>query len=96
MKKKFIYPLFFQNRQGKEHVIAEIENMKEAFDAISKFCDERNFKIHYSRFWLEPYINDECPDAYKITFDVGSWSEFFNIYFYNENQANEFRNTLEN
>lgn len=95
MKKNLIYPVFFQDSYNREHVIEEVQNMEEAFTAIRKFCNERNYDIQYTRFWLEPYKNDECPDAYKLVFDVGSWSEFFNIYFDNEKQANQFRDTLE-
>ena len=96
MKKNFIYPVFFQNNKGNEHVIAEVQNMEEAFAAIREFCKSRSFDFHYIRFWLEPYKNNECPNAYKMVFDVGSWSEFFNIYFDSENQANQFRDTFEN
>ena len=95
MKKKFIYPVFFQDSYGKEHVIEEVQNMEEALSAIREFCKERNYNIQYIRFWLEPYESDECPDAYMMVFDVGSWSEFFNIYFDNEKQANQFRDTFE-
>ena len=95
MKKKIIYPVFFQDNYNKEHVVAEVQNMEEAFSAIREFCNKRGYDIHYTRFWLEPYENNECPNAYKMVFDVGSWSEFFNIYFDNEKQANQFRDTLE-
>lgn len=95
MKKKFIYPVFFQDNYNREHVIEEVQNIEEAFAAIRDFCKERNYNIQYTRFWLEPYESDECPDAYKMVFDVGSWSEFFNIYFDNEKQANQFRDTFE-
>ena len=95
MKKKIIYPVFFQDNYGKEHVIAETQNMEEVFAAIRDFCSDREYKVCYTRFWLEPYSTDECPNAYKMVFDVGSWSEFFNIYFDNEKQANDFRDTFE-
>lgn len=95
MKKNLIYPVFFQDSYGKEHAVAEVQNMKEAFAAIREFCHERNYDIQYTRFWLEPYESNECPDAYRLVFDVGSWSEFFNIYFDNEYQANQFRDTFE-
>lgn len=95
MKRKIIHPIFFQDSYGKEHVIAETQTMEEAFAAIRKFCSERNYSIHYTRFWLEPYESDECPSVYRLVFDVGSWSEFFNIYFDNEEQAKQFLNTFE-
>ena len=96
MEKKFVHPVFFQDNYGKEHVIAEVQTMGEAFTAIREFCNKRNFDTPYTRFWLEPYRDeDDMLDCYKMVFDVGSWSEFFNIYFDSEYQANQFRDTLE-
>jgi hypothetical protein len=60
--------LYFQNSQGKERVIAEVSDEKEAFDEINKFCEERNFKIYYIRTWM---VNG------RKKFDVGSHTEFF-------------------
>lgn len=60
--------LYFQNSQGKERVIAEINSEKEAFKEINKFCEERNFKIYYIRTWM---VNG------RKKFDVGSHTEFF-------------------
>lgn len=93
MKKNFIYPIFFQDSYGKEHVIEEVQTMDEALDAIREFLDEHEYKSYYTRFWLEEteYENEPCV---VLTFDVGSWSEFFHIYFDNEYQANQFRDTL--
>ena len=62
--------LIFENSNGEERVIAEVDNIDEAFDEIHKFCDERDFKIYYTRQWRE---NN------RTTFDVGSWSEFFHL-----------------
>ena len=36
---------------------------------IHKFCNDRNFKIYYTRSWRDD-------DGLKV-YDVGSWSEFF-------------------
>jgi hypothetical protein len=60
--------LYFENSQGKERVIAEVQNEKEVFKEINKFCEERNFKIYYVRTWM---VNG------RKKFDVGSHSEFF-------------------
>ena len=97
MEKKIVNPLFFEGSTGHERVIAEVDNMEEAFVEIKKFCDERDFHIHYTRFWIE-----DCPAeagsgadiAWRIAFDVGSWSEFFHLYFDTFEQAEKFRMTM--
>lgn len=60
--------LYFQNSQGKERIIAEVQNEQEAFKEIQKFLDEHNFKSYYTRSWM---VNG------RKKYDVGSWSEFF-------------------
>ena len=62
--------LYFENSQGKERVIAEVANEKEAYKEINKFCEERNFKIYYIRSWTQ--------NGRKI-YDVGSHTEFFHL-----------------
>ena len=91
-------PLFFEHSNGKESVIAEVSNMQDAFAEIKAFCTERNYYVHYTRFWIE-----DCPaeagsgaeTAWRLTFDVGSWSEFFHIYFDTFEQAEKFRATFD-
>lgn len=61
--------LYFENSYGEKRIISEPETEQEAMKEIHKFCDDRNFKIYYTRSW-----NTE--DGLK-KFDVGSWSEFF-------------------
>lgn len=60
--------LLFQNSQGEERVIANVDSFSEACEEIDKFIDERNFKSHYKRVWEQ--------DG-RLKFDVGSWTEFF-------------------
>ena len=93
MEKKFVHPVFFENSYGKECVIAEVQTMDEALDAIHEFLVERGYKSYYTRFWLEEteYENEPCV---VLTFDVGSWSEFFHIYFNNMMQADKFRDSF--
>jgi hypothetical protein len=93
MEKKFVHPVFFENSYGKERVIAEVQTMDEALDAIREFLDEHEYKSYYTRFWLEEteYENEPCV---VLTFDVGSWSEFFHIYFDNMLQADKFRDSF--
>lgn len=61
--------LYFQNSYGERRIIAEPKTHEEVTKEINKFCSDRNFKIYYTRTW----INDE---GLKV-FDVGSWTEFF-------------------
>lgn len=61
--------LYFENSYGVERLIAEVTNEKEVFREIHKFCEEHNYKSHYTRTWMRN--NNE-----KV-YDVGSWSEFF-------------------
>ncbi len=61
--------LYFENSYGERRVIAEPKTKEEAMREIHKFCDDRNFKIYYTRSWR----NEEGLKVY----DVGSWSEFF-------------------
>lgn len=63
--------LYFENSYGERRVIAEPKTEKEAYKEIHKFCDERDFKIYYTRSWM----NEE---GLKVI-DCGSWSEFFLI-----------------
>lgn len=61
--------LYFENSYGERRVIAEPETKEEAMREMHKFCDDRNFKIYYTRSWRNE-------DGLKV-YDVGSWSEFF-------------------
>ena len=61
--------LYFENSFGERRVIAEPETKEDAMREMHKFCDDRNFKIYYTRSWR----NEEGLKVY----DVGSWSEFF-------------------
>lgn len=64
--------LYFQNSQGKERVIADVENDQQAMKAINDFCAERDFKIYYTRVWEE-----EADGKRRMVYDVSSHSEFF-------------------
>jgi hypothetical protein len=61
--------LYFENSYGEERIIAEVANEKEAFKEIHKFCEERNFKIYYTRSWKTK--------SGRTKYDVGSHTEFF-------------------
>lgn len=71
--------LYFQNSQGKMRVIAKIsddisieEARAEVATQIRKFCDQRHFKIYYTRV-----CNAVVDDIPMTQFDVGSHTEFF-------------------
>ena len=66
--------LYFKNSAGIRRLIAEPTTEENALEVIHAFCEERNFKIYYTRTW----VNSEGEKVY----DVGSWSEFF--YLVNE------------
>ncbi len=61
--------LYFKNGRDEKRLIAEPKTHEETTKEINKFCDDRNFKIHYIRTWIDS-------NGLKV-FDVGSWSEFF-------------------
>lgn len=61
--------LYFENSYGERRIIAEPKTEEEAMREIHKFCDDRKFKIYYTRSWQDD-------DGLKV-FDVGSHTEFF-------------------
>lgn len=61
--------LYFENSYGERRVIAEPKTEEETMREIHKFCDDRNFKIYYTRTWRDK-------EGLKW-YDVGSHSEFF-------------------
>jgi hypothetical protein len=60
--------LFFRNSNGQDRLIAEPSNIEEILTEIRKFLEEHNYKSPYMRV---------IQGDNSITFDVGSWSEFF-------------------
>lgn len=61
--------LYFENSRGERRPIAAPITEENAMEFIHAFCEERNFKIYYTRTW----VNSKGEKVY----DVGSWSEFF-------------------
>lgn len=62
--------LIFENSYGVERVVADVQSEKEALAYIYKFCEERNFKVYYTRIW---------ETNGRKHFDVGSHTEFFHL-----------------
>ena len=54
-----------------EREIGRPQSEQEAFQIMKAFMDERNYKSYYTRSWT---YND------IITYDVGSWTQFFKLY----------------
>mgnify|MGYP003611566673 CR=1 FL=1 len=63
--------LKFQNSHGIEREIGRPNNEDEVMKIIKKFLDDRKFKSYYTVVTKE----DD-----KITYDVGSHTEFFVLY----------------
>lgn len=63
--------LTFVDSTEKERLISIVKNESEAFQSISDFLKEHNYKSYYTRSWRE---------GDHIVYDVGSWSEFFRLY----------------
>ena len=61
--------LYFENSYGERRVIAEPATEEAALEIIHAFCEERNFKIYYTRSWRDK-------EGLKW-YDVGSHTEFF-------------------
>ena len=75
----------FENELGELRTIAEIPDdvtddvaFQLATDEIKKFCQDRNFSIHYMRTWnVVRDVEENSPQVTQI--DVGSHCEFFYI-----------------
>lgn len=73
--------VFFKDSRGQMREIALLDSdldkdkaMSAVMSEIKKFCDERNFKIYYTRVWCE-----EKDGIVMTKFDVGSHTEFFYV-----------------
>lgn len=82
------YDLFFETPNDCAQSVVRVATMKDAFAAMASHCKDRNFKIYYVNFYIE-----ENDGLWVLTFDVGSWSDFFRIYFPTEKAATAFLNT---
>lgn len=45
--------VYFKNSSGKEMLIGNVTNNDESMKVINEFCDERGFKIYYTRMWTD-------------------------------------------
>lgn len=72
--------LYFENSKGEMRLISTPATIKDVWDDMKRFMDERNFKSYYTRINFGE--NDIC-------FDVGSWSEFFHLQDFTEANVTE-------
>ena len=61
--------LYFKHSDGRYTLLLEDCYELEAWDKACEFMKEHNFTYYYVRSWTN--------DAGNLTWDVGSWSEFF-------------------
>ena len=45
--------VYFRNSNGKKILIGNAKDNDEAMKVINEFCDERGFKIYYTRMWID-------------------------------------------
>ena len=64
--------LVFVNRRGKEKKLGIFDTIEQAEKRIQQFLEEKHYDAPY---WRVVHFDT------KYTYDVGSWSEFFVLYF---------------
>lgn len=69
--------VYFKSSNGKERLIGTADNDKQAMKTIRNFCDERGFKIPYTRYWTDESNHN------RVIVDVSSHTEFFIIEYEN-------------
>lgn len=72
--------LYFEDRKGQMRLISTPATVKAMWEDMRRFMDDRNFKSYYTRINFGK--NDIC-------FDVGSWSEFFHLQDFTEDDVIE-------
>ena len=82
--------LYFRNSRGKDRLISERKDYKEINNDINSFLKDHGFKSYYSRTWYEPKGDKTTygiREEGRFIFDVGSHSEFFELYVDEEEVA---------
>lgn len=62
--------VLFIDRFNETRFLKEVTTIKEAYDVITQFCEERKFEIRYFRTWEKDGL---------MTVDIGSHYEVFHI-----------------
>lgn len=65
--------VYFRNSNGKKILIGNAKDNDEAMKVINEFCDERGFKIYYTRMWID------SDNQNRTWIDVGDHLCFFLI-----------------
>ena len=68
------YVVDFESGNGKFHEIGEASSLDEAVNIVENFLQAKGFEVPYIRMWQKPESN-------KYIVDVGSYTEFFHIYY---------------
>lgn len=66
---------YFKRANGELVLLAENVSEEEAMVKMKEFLDQHNYKSYYTRV---------CQHGNEIHYDVGSWSEHFELKLYNE------------
>ena len=66
---------YFKRSNGELVLLAENVSEEEAMVKMKEFLDDHNYKSYYTRV---------CQHGNEIHYDVGSWSEHFELKLYNE------------
>lgn len=74
--------LYFENSRGQRRLISNPTTVKDMWKDINDFAQEHNYKIPYSRI-------NFGETEWEI--DVGSWTEFFIVKDFDEEDLNEIK-----
>lgn len=74
--------LYFENSKGQRRLITNPTTVSDMWKDINNFLFEHNFKSHYARI---NFGKDEW------VIDVGSWTEFFIVKDFDEEDLNEIK-----
>ena len=74
--------LYFENSHGEMRLISTPNTVKQASKDIQNFLNEHNYKSYYTQI---TFSEDD------IIFDVGSWSEFFHLKGFSEEDIAGFK-----
>ena len=73
--------LYFESSKGRRKLLGRYKTEKGAVRRIYRFCEEHNFNVYYIR------VTDYADERFKW-YDVGSHSEFFYLYYEEDEREN--------
>lgn len=71
--------LTFVSHDNKEIDLGNFNNVTEAEKEISEFLKQHDYKSYY--FKISQFVS-------KLVYDVGSWNEFFIVYYNDNHELN--------